>query len=245
MANVLIIGDRWGITPSHLYSRGDTSPTQWFEYQFIRDGHRVWNKSWGGNQNHYQLVQARVWLEGTRGTDSYPDLVVWFHSELMRDFYPDLVKKIAEIGLDSALDLVGEYVYEEVTKIHLDHPEVRWCIMGGHSALRPRVKHLLAWADYSIDNLRNWITGRDDFPESQCMEWLEPHKGNLREFPGVTDQDWDRELALREFIVKNTEDRTVFYNGTHPSQSSMQRLYQHLREQQQLGLAQTARSADR
>ena len=36
MANILILGDTWGITPCHIWAPNSQDPKDWFEFQFLK-----------------------------------------------------------------------------------------------------------------------------------------------------------------------------------------------------------------
>jgi hypothetical protein len=118
MANILILGDTWGITPCHIWPHSK-EPADWFEFQFLKKGHPTFNKSWGGNQNHYQLAQAEVFLNATKDTQLEIDLIIWFHSELMRDLGEGTPKEkqdemFEEFGFDNSKDFdIFESILED------------------------------------------------------------------------------------------------------------------------------------
>jgi len=212
----MILGDTWGIVPCHTFG-WQPKIVNWFEYQFLKRGHPTFNKSWGGNQNNYQLLQAEVFIEAVKGTPFELDLIIWFHTELVRDFVPQETSLIGEQhSYDEVLDMTAERVYNWATRAKNASPKTKWAIMGGHAPLRPNKKHLLDWADFRIDNLRAKIAGVD-IPESQAFEFLEPGKGSLWDWPGIPKEIIDRELAIKEQIIEATKDKSKFYNQKHPA----------------------------
>jgi hypothetical protein len=215
MANVMILGDTWGIVPCHTYSV-DKGITEWFEYQFLKKGHATFNKSMGGNQNHYQLVQAEVFMEATKGTQFELDLIVWFHTEIVRDLIPPEVKLFETMDYDSVIDITAERMYKDVSRLKGKFPNTKWAILGGHAPLRTSKKHLLDWAEFRIDNLRAKIAGVE-IPESQAFEFLERGKGSLWDWPAISDEIIQRELVIKEQIIAATKDPFKFYNGKHPA----------------------------
>lgn len=220
MANILILGDTWGITPCHEWPLNPLL-VDWFEFQFLKRGHPTFNKSWGGNQNHYQLKQAEVFLEATHNTPTEIDLVIWFHTELVRDFhctpYEPTNEQIKNIGFDEFLNVAAEKTYSTVTDLKNKFPRTKWAIIGGHAPLHPPRKHLLDWAEFRIDNWRSEISGKI-CPDSQCFEWLDPSKGSLFDYQAIGEEIINRERAIREILLKVTEDTELFYNGKNPSQ---------------------------
>lgn len=219
MKNILILGDTWGITPCHIWHQ-DKTVSEWFEFQFMKKGHAVSNRSWGGNSNNYQLTQAEVYLGATRGTEREIDLIIWFHSELTRDLTPPIVKKIPAIGYDAAMELTADLIYGQVVDMKARYPNTQWAIMGGHAPLLASKKHLLDWAEFRIDNLRAKIAGQD-IPESQAFEFLEKWKGSLWDYEGITDDIIERESSIAEIIKLATQDTSKFYNQKHPALEPM------------------------
>jgi hypothetical protein len=224
MANILILGDTWGITPCHIWSH-DQSPTDWFEFQFLKKGHPTFNKSWGGNQNHYQLAQADVFLNATKNTAMEIDLIIWFHSELMRDLGESRSgekqnEMILELGFDGTLDHIAEKIYGRVNKMKEDFPKTKWAIIGGHAPIRSTRSYLLDWVEFRIDNWRQEISGKE-CPESHAFEWLEEGKGSLYDFPAIGEDIIQRELLIKEKILEATMDTNLFYNKKHPAKGPL------------------------
>jgi len=217
MANILLIGDTWAITPAHTWQYNNKMAADWFEYQFIKNGHPCFNKGWGGNQNHSQLHHAEVFLNATKGTIAEADLVIWFHTELVRDFTKGSVQNgiIEENGLDGAIDIMAEDIYGTVTRLKNEFPNTKWAIIGGHAPLRSSRKNLLDWAEFRIDNWREEIAGVP-CPESQVFEFLEEGKGNLWDWPAIGEDIINRELAIKEIILEATKDESLFYDKSHP-----------------------------
>jgi len=226
MANILILGDTWGITPCHEWPDNKLL-TSWFEFQFLKRGHPAFNKSWGGNQNRYQLKQAEVFLHATENTPCEVDLVVWFHTELVRDFhfipYEPRNEEIENVGFYEYLNKIAEITYGTVTRLKERFPRTKWAIIGGHAALHSPRKNLLDWAEFRIDNWRAEISGVD-CPESQCFEFLEPHKGSLFDFPAIGEEIISKEMENRKALLEATVNRDLFHNGKNPSQKVYEEL---------------------
>jgi hypothetical protein len=227
MANILIIGDTWGITPCHTWPQSKES-TDWFEFQFLKKGHPTFNKSWGGNQNHYQLAQAEVFLNGTKDTGMEIDLIVWFHSELMRDLGEGTPMEkqdemLSEFGFDGTLDLIAERIYGTVTRLKSEFPKTKWAVIGGHAPIRSSKSYLLDWVEFRIDNWRQEISGKE-CPESHAFEWLEKGKGSLYDFSSIPQDIIDREIEIQKKILDATSDTNLFYNKKHPAISPIKDL---------------------
>ena len=218
MANIMILGDTWGITPDHIWPQHDPRPPQWFEFELMRRGHTVFNRSWGGNQNIMQLTRADVFMHGSQGTHCHPDVIVWFQTELIRDGHPDNEQEreyIRTQGFDAYIEQRADEIYGYATRIKEKFPNTRWAIVGGHAPLLASRLHLLDWADFRIVNWRQEIAGVP-IPQSHAFEFLEPWKGNLWDF-GVAEDVIEREKQIAEIITAATQDREKFYNGKHPN----------------------------
>jgi hypothetical protein len=227
MSNILILGDTWGITPCHIWDH-DQSPADWFEFQFLKKGHPTFNKSWGGNQNHYQLAQAEVFLNATKDTLMEIDLIIWFHSELMRDLGEGASletqnRMFEEFGFDQTLNILAERIYGRVTRIKQEFPKTKWAIIGGHAPIRSTRSYLLDWVEFRIDNWRQEISGKE-CPESHAFEWLEEGKGSLYDFPAIGEDIIQRELLIKEKILEATMDTNLFYNKKHPAKEPLTQL---------------------
>jgi hypothetical protein len=222
MANIMILGDTWGTVPCHIW-RFTPEIVEWFEYQFLRRGHPTFNKSWGGNQNHYQLLQAEVFLNAIKDSPIHIDLIIWFHTEIVRDLTPQDTRRFGVDDFDLVIDDTAERIYQWATKVKNIFPDTKWAIIGGHAPLRPNAKHLLDWADFRIDNFRSHILGVD-VPESQAFEFLERGKGSLWDWPAIPQTVIDRELAIKDQIIELTKDTSKFWNGKHAGLEPMKQL---------------------
>jgi len=228
MANILILGDTWGITPCHIWAPNCQDPKDWFEFQFLKKGHPTFNKSWGGNQNHYQLAQAEVFLNATKDTSMEIDLIVWFHSELMRDLGESASLEeqngmFEEFGFDQTMDIIAERIYGRVTRLKQEFPKTKWAIIGGHAPIRTNRSHLLDWVEFRIDNWRQEISGKE-CPESHAFEFLERGKGSLYDYPAIGEDIIQRELLIKEKILEATMDTNLFYNRKHPAKEPLTQL---------------------
>lgn len=153
----------------------------------------------------------------------FPDLIIWFHTELVRDFISPETDQFGKIGYDAVLDITAERMYNWVTGIRNEYPSVKWAILGGHAPLHEPKKHMLDWAEFRIDNLRQEIAGQF-VPHSQAFEFLERGKGSLWDWPAISDEIIQRELAFKEQILAATQDTSKFYNQKHPAVGPMKEL---------------------
>lgn len=250
MANILIIGDSWGVIPyddfGRLLAHFDLHPAvadkikgsdinrtsvDWLPYQLMRRGHNVFNFSMGGQRNEYMLSQGAIFLEATKASHKI-DLVIWFHTELCRGFEIRHMRRNAPDGkFDTWLDWLGDLIYGFATDIHNRHPGPKWAIIGGHAPLRGTKKYLLDWADYRIDDWRSELL-EQPMPECHTLSFLtgERSKDFYDTAVGMLGKDiLEREVSSAELISKlGDERRDLFYDGVHPSVQSNIKLAQRI-----------------
>jgi len=210
MANILQFGDSWGVTTCNLPDCELTT-----EYYFLGRGHTVFNKSWGGCPNGMQLDFAEGFL---KHSTVKVDLVIWFHTEVFRDFPCSRNNQYAmDFGpprdLEHILDWLAEHYYAQAQRLKQLQPKAKWAIIGGHGPVRPRQRHLLEFADYIVDDWRSEIVGYK-LPECHTMEnvdylWSMKDSLNLDQIQA--------ELDKRELIRGATQDRSLFFDTVHPS----------------------------
>ena len=219
----MILGDTWGIVPTHTWGFNKKEVVEWFEYQFLKRGHPTFNKSWGGTSNNHELNQTEAFLAATKNTSMFPDLIIWFHTELVRDLIGPETDQFKKIGYDAVIDMTADRMYNWAANIRNEYPSVKWAILGGHAPLHEPKKHLLDWAEFRIDNLRQEIAGQF-VPHSQAFEYLEKGKGSLWDWPAIPEEIIQRELAFKEQIIAATQDTSKFYNQKHPALGPMKDL---------------------
>jgi hypothetical protein len=156
------------------------------------------------------------------------DLIIWFHSELMRDLGESASLEtqngmFEEFGFDQTLDILAERIYGRVTRIKQEFPKTKWAIIGGHAPIRSTRSYLLDWVEFRIDNWRQEISGKE-CPESHAFEWLEEGKGSLYDFPAIGEDIIQRELLIKEKILEATMDTNLFYNKKHPAKEPLTQL---------------------
>lgn len=228
MKEALVIGDSWSITLTHNYwvrwrpdqPYDDPAHAGHIEFALRQAGWSVNNRGWGGSSNHIQVTQALYYLMWQKYIGKPLNLIVWFHTELMRDWHranPDSVQNMKKYGLDAWLDKQADEVYGLVAEAQERYPETKWIIIGGHCPIRANKKHLLAKSALIIDNWRQELAGVE-CPECHTLTFLDEFEKYKDCFPLDIVE---RELNLREIIINACRDSRIFYDGVHPSPKSM------------------------
>lgn len=212
MKNIAIIGDSWsiGVTNGHV----EGFPP--FEISLMNKDNTVYARGHGGSNNLYELVQFDYFLNHTKDIFNI-DLVIWFHTELMRDrgnFRAD--PKDLDIGLSN----IAKETYETATEIKNKYPHMKWAIIGGHE---PIVKHreMLDWADFIIHDWRSELV-EEKLPYTNFLG----HVDFLEKNVGVIDSARiENEIEFRNKIMDVcTQCRDVFFDGIHPNSKAFNQL---------------------
>jgi len=220
--NIVILGDTWGIVPTHLYrcptiqqrthynANYDADVLNWLDYLLLAKGHAVYNRSWGGSDNYYQLTQLETCLAAGKLHGFKIDLVIWFHGELLRGYDAD---KIKEQGVEKYLDNHANILYSYATEIKQSYPETMWAIIGATGALRKNA--LLDWADLKIDNMRDVIF-KTATPECHSYYgfYLPNRWDSVKEV--FSEQEIAAEKEKGQEIERLQESTNHFYNSIHP-----------------------------
>lgn len=245
MKRILIVGDSWAIIPCNiwapqcLYSRDNeqhrwvsTDPNilNWLDFQLLARGHSVSNRSWGGNANWFHLGIADTFMEASVKNNFHIDIVIWFHTELLRDMHLDYNisrnKHLAitkEKGLDGIIDYIAEETYSYARKIHEISPTTKWAIIGGHAAVSKKHEHMLDFADFYIRDLRKQMTGID-FPECHTLSFREHDWEQLKNNYNMPLEVILEELNKKKFTHDNCKDLELFYDEVHPSPKANMKL---------------------
>lgn len=225
MANILILGDSWGVTENSQPNRRD-----WPEYYFMRRNHTVFNRCHGGEWNLVQLGFGDAFLHECPYTI---DLVIWFHTEIFRDFarLPWEERYITEFGpprdLEHILDWQAERTYKIATLAKEASPTTQWAIIGGGGPVRKSKRHLLEWADLIIDDWKSEIVG-EPLPECHFMQFYD-YIWKWRETLGM--DAIQHELDKRQYHMDLMfRDRSRFWDGVHPAHAPVMALNQRLQE---------------
>lgn len=234
MKNILIIGDSWAIVPCNSYasqsffhktlSIRDKNILNWMDFRLLALKHNVNNRSFGGNQNWFQLGIAETHIQSSLQNNFRIDLIIWYHTELCRDLNLDTniinnhhIKKLKEEGLEGTLDYIAEETYNYATQLHKLSPNTKWAIIGGHAPLRPNKKHILNWANFRLDDYRSKILNRTDIPECQTLSVHTAQWDIMKDKCGVSTEVILKELDKKEIIYSACTDIEKFYDKIHPS----------------------------
>jgi len=234
MKNILIIGDSWAIVPCNSYasqsffhktlSIRDKNILNWMDFRLLALKHNVNNRSFGGNQNWFQLGIAETHIQSSLQNNFRIDLIIWYHTELCRDLNFDAniinnhhIKKLKEEGLEGTLDYIAEETYNYATQLHKLSPNTKWAIIGGHAPIRPNKKHILNWANFRLDDYRSKILNRTDIPECQTLSLHTTQWDIMKDKCGVSTEVILKELDKKEIIYSACTDIEKFYDKIHPS----------------------------
>lgn len=226
MKQALIIGDSWGVTlSSHYWFRHneiDYGPNHadHIEFALRKKGWAVNNRCWGGSRNFVAITDAFHYLKWYSYIEKPLDLIIWFHTELVRDWNPNIEGMLQEmkyLGLDSWLDQKAGEFYTLVSLAQKEYPDTRWIIIGGHCPIRSNKRHLLEKSSLIIDNWRQELAGVE-CPECHTLSFL----NEFEKYPECFPLDIiERELSYREQILRACSDRDIFFDHVHPSAKSM------------------------
>lgn len=216
--NIAIIGDSWSINVHYGHTPGYAP----LEYELMSFGHRVFSRGHGGSNNLYELDQFEYFLENTRSIFSI-DYVIWFHTELMRDYH----FLVEENNIDQHLDILADQTYTRAFDIHKLYPEIKWIIVGGHEPI-VRHKHLLSFATVLIEDWRSEILGVK-MPYTNFLGHLPYLENNIKKL-GVSRIE--EELEKRNTIMKYCEEcKEFFYDGIHPNSKTFNMLAHRLKKE--------------
>lgn len=241
MANILITGDSWACIPWQAYleyydciklsdsnnkkyildnwtKSAKDQPIdniyEWLDFQLIKLGHTVNNIGYWSVGNIRQIIRAKGYIDGANQCNQKIDLVIWFHTELVRDWSGEDWTHANKMGYYDYLQLTARGLYNYVTYIKEISPDTKWAIIGGHAALHEKEKHLLDWAEYRIDNWRENITGLQ-LPETHLCGELHWTNDNIKNLLSLDEKE--KELEKIEKIVEACKDTKLFYDGVHPN----------------------------
>lgn len=239
--NILIIGDSWGQIPIALYRHSnlrqendyikiDENIFNWLDYQLLNRKHCVYNRSWGGSYNFYQLAVAETFLAGAEKNNFNVDLIIWHHTELMKEITFQLTQDdqindgycqfLIENGLEKMLDYLAHKTYSYVVKLKEKYPLTEWAILGSGAPLRTSIfKEYFDWVKFLEPNLRSTITGENVI---ECHTFYSIHSQNglwdrLIKKGFLTKEEVEIEKSRCEIISNLGKKSKFFYNGQHPS----------------------------
>jgi hypothetical protein len=238
MKRILIIGDSWAIIPCniytpqslwhkhHLHHGKQYAVLDWLDFKLLEKGHSVSNRSYGGNANWFQLGIAETFIDSSVKNKFHIDLIIWFHTELLRDanIDPNLPNNkylniVKEQGLEGLIDNVAIETYNYATQIHNISPSTKWAIIGGHAPVCAKHQHLLSWADMMVSDWRSDILGIS-IPECHTLSYREKDWDILRNNSNLDLDVVLDELNKKQFIMEACKNKDLFYDEVHPSPKS-------------------------
>lgn len=242
MSNILICGDSWACIPWERYycyydwatlsdqkekpnilrkwlkskeeSKHLADIFEWLDFQFISRGHNVNNVGYWSMGNGHQLMRARGYLDGSYINNKPYDLVVWFHTEIPRDWSGHDWVNAEKQGYYEYLQLTARATYNFVSMMKELYPKTKWAIIGGHAPLHEQEKHLLDWAEFRIDNWRQEISGIE-CPECHVTTFLNTDHKEINSLLSLDQKEI--ELQKIEQIINACKDKELFYDGVHPN----------------------------
>jgi hypothetical protein len=234
MKKILIIGDSWGIIPSQLWQlqtihqkddhnshvNHSNDTLDWLDFKLLQLGHSVSNRSWGGCANWYQLTNADVFLNSAKKHNFHIDLVIWFHTEILRDLHKHTEKHmhwIKEYGLEGIIDKLCFETYDYATRLHNLSPNTKWAIIGGHAPIRKNLAHMLDWADFRIDDYRSSILNNLEIPDCHTLSFTEAEWNYIKTNNLMPLDQIIKEFEKKEYIESICQNKTLFYDTVHPS----------------------------
>lgn len=241
MANILVTGDSWACIPwqhyyrhygfltfsdkeehSHIKNDWFTNENKhfqynifdWLDFQFLKLGHSVNNIGFWSDSNSNQLRRSQGYIQGSYVNNNPIDLVVWFHTEVVRDWHGEDWTHAKTRGYYEYLRLSARGTYNWVTTIKERFPKTKWAIIGGHAPLYSQEKHLLDWAEFRIDNWRQEISGLE-CPECHLTTFLDTDHKKTNSILSLDEKEM--ELQKIEKIINACKDKELFYDNVHPN----------------------------
>lgn len=218
----MIVGDTWGIVQTELYKLStvyqrthynhnyDLSVLNSLDYILMSRGHSVYNRSWGGSHNYQQLTFVDTCITAGKSHGFNIDLVIWFHTELLKNSDRDRIK---QIGLENYLDETAEIIYTYASEIKQSSPSTKWAIIGATGALREN--NLLDWAEFKINNLRSYVFNKNT---PNCHSYYVYHHMNrwddIKDFISIEEMETEKQKC--NIIDELQQDKTLFFNTIHP-----------------------------
>lgn len=181
---IAIVGDSYGVPnwygPPNINYEDHMPPECHIEFLLTNMGHEVTNFSENGNSNLQTLHRLQTAIEEkyyhnssrklhdpenklvTLGKPYSCDLVIWFHTELLRSFneagFLD-IKNFEPYKFEDLLDKTSEVVYSKAKHIKSLLP-AKWVVLGGQAPVHHTI-HDYRIADHIIPCLKTFITGEE------------------------------------------------------------------------------------
>ena len=235
MKNILLIGDSWAIIPCQLWQlqsvdqkdhynhNFDNTVLDWLDFQLLKLGHSVSNRSWGGNQNWFQLTQADTFLNAAKKHNFKIDLIIWFHTEILRDLLTKDLHWLQSLGLQGTIEKIAFETYEYATKLHNEFPETEWAIIGGHAPVVKSLEHMLDWANFKLFEYRSFILG-EKVIDCHTLSFTEERWEIIKNNNFLTTEEVLKEFEKKQIIQNMCLDVNKFYDTVHPSPNESKKL---------------------
>lgn len=218
MATIIIVGDSWGTINGMAPEKRRQNPH--LAELLKNKGHRVTNVSIPGGSNGQSMAAMRKHVKKIRKRMPYDvDYVIWFHTESLRDRYPDMLEQpfdIMELTRQQASMLYIEW-RELLKKV-----KARDIIIGGQA---PVITNLLVHEPYHM--IEDWRSELLNIP-SVMTHSICHH--DLFEHPNCTNSYEDRlaMLADNERIVDMERKSPLFPDDAHPGGEAHQALFERI-----------------
>ena len=194
---ILILGDSWG-TPKGYATH--IEPQRHTQYLLEEQGHTVTNCSIPGGSNLDSI--GRALDKGVR-----PDLVIWFHTESLRDLHPRPSKKFS---IPTVTQKQARVIYRQYARMLMRMGSPLDIIIGAQA---PVIKELLvSQPSLLIPDWRCELLAIESIPtHSVCHS-------DLFEHPQCKDSAKDRLewLTQNEKIVDMELESPLFPDNAHP-----------------------------
>jgi len=243
MSNIIVTGDSWSCIPfssyhfpfvieeladTHFFPESNNIWQQpgfdikntfnifdWIDFQLISRGHNVNNIGCWSESNMRQLLKTHGYIEGAERSSNNIDIVIWFHTEITRDWvHPQTWSNAKKVGYESHLSLTARSTYNYVSWLKKRYPNTKWAIIGGHAPLHEKEKHLLDWAEYRVDNWRQQISGVE-CPETHLLSFLKNDHKEINNLLSLEQKE--QELSKIEIILEACKDNKLFFDNVHPN----------------------------
>jgi hypothetical protein len=211
MTTITILGDSWGeavsLYKAHIIEPWVDSPgSNWTghtEFYLADRGYRIVNFSKGNTGNMYSLER----LDSALDEGFKTDWVVWFHTEAIREFDFQTVKK--KFYINELNETIYKKVYQYAEQVK-SKSNANWILIGGEAQLYPSHIHYNL-AEYIKEDWRSEIIGKT-LPElyTTSKDWFfdNPYYGD--------DIDTRLDLVERHWVVCTAMGKANFPDGCHP-----------------------------
>jgi len=217
---ILITGDSWGSIHTSsilrllddMYKKIEPLPEYSIDTNLQMLGYEVINTSFFGASNAKALASAENYLRYRSPDLPKIKLIIFFHTELLRDLYhlqpvdPIDTKQSPNLQtFDFYLGACHQLQLKLISRIRKLQPNTDWAVIGGHAPIYSIEDW--HWAKYTKENWRAEIAGHD-IPACHslcCQDWVAKH------FDYVTRRRELRNTELIESVGKN-----LFTDNIHP-----------------------------